>query len=121
ELTGAPLPEYAGRGMGFPTIVRLVEFNGEATTARVRVPGPVASAYRTNLMGETIETLSVSPADAPVLASAPDTWSEFELTLRPHEIATVYLDLVYGRKVPRNLDEHRHIWATVHRMDTAEE
>ena len=28
------------------------------------------------------------------------------------EIATVMLDLVLGRAVPRNLDAHRGVWAT---------
>jgi hypothetical protein len=38
------------------------------------------------------------------------------LPLRAYEIATLYLDLELGRKRSRNLDEYRHVWATVHRV-----
>jgi len=99
----------------YPYVLRLVELNGQAATARLRVPGPVAAAFRTNLLGETLETLAPTPAAAP--AQGPAQWSELALELRPHEIATVYLDLVPGRKVPRNLDDYRSIWATVHRVE----
>jgi alpha-mannosidase len=36
--------------------------------------------------------------------------------MRPYEIATLYLDLELGRKVARDLDAHRSVWATVHRV-----
>ncbi|MGH2522293.1 MAG: glycosyl hydrolase-related protein, partial [Anaerolineales bacterium] len=116
EQAGAYLERYAGSGMGYPYLLRLVELNGEAATMRVRLPGPVASAYRTNLLGEPIESLAISPAEAPV--SGPTAWGQVEITLRPHEIATLYLDLAPGRKVTRDLDAHRHVWATVHRVST---
>jgi hypothetical protein len=29
------------------------------------------------------------------------------------------VDLEFGRQVPRNLDEYRHVWATVHRAPKA--
>jgi hypothetical protein len=75
----------------------------------LRLPGPVSAAFKTNLLGETERELAVTP-DGP-------QWSEVRLSLRPHEIATVYADLVAGRKIPRNLDEHRSVWATVHRVE----
>jgi alpha-mannosidase len=78
------------------------------------VAGPVAAAYRTNLLGEIIEPLAATPAEAPV--AGPIVWSALDIALRPHEIATVYLDLELGRKVGRDLDAHRSVWATVHRM-----
>ena len=119
EEAGQYLTDYAGAGLGFPTILRLVELNGEATTARVRLPGPVAFVAETNLMGETQAQLSVTPAEPP-LPVLPE-WSEIALDLGPHEIKTIYLDLEYGRKVPRNLDAHRGVWATVHRVDKPQE
>jgi alpha-mannosidase len=94
--------------------LRLVEFNGEPAQATVRLPGPVRAAYRTNLLGEPLERLEVAPAEPPLEGLA--EWSAVTLSLRPHEIATLYLDLELGRKVPRNLDAHRHVWATVHRV-----
>jgi alpha-mannosidase len=115
EEAGQYLETYAGAGLGFPTVLRLVELNGEATTAQIRLPGPVAAASETNLMGEIVQRLDVTSAEAP-LSVLPE-WSAIQVELQPHQIKTVYLDLVYGRKVPRNLDEHRSVWATVHRVE----
>lgn len=115
EESGRGLNACAGAGMGFPYVLRLVELNGEDAMATVHVPGPVAAAFRTNLLGETIEPVVVSPGAAQ--SASPAEWSAFTLALRPHEIATVYLDLVYGRKMPRNLDDYRYVWATVHRVN----
>lgn len=104
-------PDYAGIGMGFPYVLRLAEFDGQAVEAEVRVFGKVASATRTNLLGEAEQALSVETS-----GTFPDEVSVFKVALRPFEIATVYFDHVYGRKQPRNLDEHRHIWSRVHRI-----
>ena len=95
--------------MGFPYILRLVELNGEATRVKVRLPGKIASAYQTNLMGEIVSTLATTQADR--------FYSQLELDMRPHDIATIYVDLEMGRKVSRNLDAYRFVWATVHRVD----
>ena len=114
EESGARLEEYAGTGMSFPYVLRLVELNGAATTARLTLRGPVAAAFRANLLGERQETLQVTAAGPP--GAAPESRCAIELTIRPHEIATVYLDLVQGRKVARNLDDYRSVWATVHRV-----
>ena len=100
--------------MGYPYILRLVELDGQATTAHVRLAGPVAAAYRANLLGEIVEPLATSPAEAPI--AGPIAWSALKIALRPHEIATIYLDLELGRKVGRDLDAHRSVWATVHRV-----
>lgn len=102
EHAGEHLPDWAGRGMGYPYVVRLVEFDGAPAQVTLRLPGPAARAVRTNLMGEAQRELAIV-ADA------------VSLTLRPHEIATVYLDLVQGRKQARDLDAHRKVWASVHR------
>jgi alpha-mannosidase len=114
EAAGAWLDSYAGAGMGYPYILRLVELDGQPTTAQVRVAGPVAAAYRTNLLGEIGEPLAATPAES-ALAS-PIGWSVLAVTLRAYEIATIYLDLELGRKVSRDLDAHRSVWATVHRV-----
>ncbi|HRL11639.1 MAG TPA: glycosyl hydrolase-related protein [Aggregatilineales bacterium] len=103
--------QYAGAGMGFPYVLRLVELDGVATEARVRLFGPVAAAYKTNLLGQIEQTLDVSTQ-----GDFPDEVSTFTIALRPYEIATVMFDAVHGRKQPRNLDAHRHIWSRVHRV-----
>jgi alpha-mannosidase len=114
EASGARLNSYVAAGIGYPYILRLVELDGQPTTAQVRVAGPVAAAYRTNLLGELVEPLAVTPAEAPT--AGPIAWSALGIALRPHEIATVYLDLELGRKIGRDLDAHRSVWATVHRV-----
>jgi alpha-mannosidase len=108
EECGRGLESYAGQAMGFANIVRLVELNGVTTTTTIRLPGTVATAYRTNLMGEIIQPLAVTSSAQ---------YSELQLTLAPREIATIYADLEMGRKMPRNLDAFRFVWATVHRVD----
>jgi alpha-mannosidase len=110
EAAGAQLDRYAGVGLSYPYVLRLVELEGMATSARLRLAGPVAAAYRTNLLGEIAEPLAAQ------LAEAPTGWSELTIALRPYEIATIYLDLVLGRKASRDLDAHRSVWAAVHRI-----
>lgn len=117
ETVGAYLERYAGLGLSYPTIVRLVELDGVATTARLQVPGMVACAYRTNLLGQTLESLVPVPAEAPLAgADEQSEWSALSVPLRPYEIGTLYLDPELGRKRPRDLDAYRHVWATVHRV-----
>ena len=80
-------------------------------------------AARTNLLGEITAELRAEACPAPwgdpeddTRADAPhEDWSALRLSLGPHEVATLYLDLARGRWVPRNLDEHRGVWATAHR------
>jgi alpha-mannosidase len=119
--SGAGRHDQLGRvpEVHYPYIVRLVEFNGAAATARLRVPGRVASAYRTNLLGEILSALAVSPAQPPG-DGGPREWSEVPVAMRPFEIATLYLDLELGRKMTRDLDAHRNVWATIHRVSGQE-
>jgi alpha-mannosidase len=49
-----------------------------------------------------------------------DGRSTIEIAMQAHQIATIALDLVPARKQPRNLDDHREVWATVHRTATHE-
>lgn len=112
EEAGAKLEDYAGTGMVYPYIVRLVELNGQSETVKIAFPGEIAAAFQTNLMGEQIAGLQIEPMQAPV--AGPLSWQQVTLSMRGHEIATVYLDLVQGRKVTRDLDRHRSVWATSH-------
>jgi alpha-mannosidase len=108
EENALGLDSYAGAGMGFPYVLRLVELNGAATTTRIQLPGKIASAFKTNLLGEIVSPLAVQTGEP---------YSYLELDLRPHEIATIYTDIEMGRKMPRNLDAYRFVWATVHRTE----
>jgi alpha-mannosidase len=113
--SGAQLENYAGHGIAHPYIVRLVEFNGRDTVARLTVPGPVAAAFRTNLLGQGLERLHPASGQAPGIGQAVS--SELSVPMRPYEIATLYLDLTLGRKQTRNLDAYRYIWADARRME----
>jgi len=107
------LPSAFDPAVRNPFVLRLVELDGCATEALVDLPGAVARAARTNLMGEVVEELAVETVPAP--DGDEGTWSRLRLHLAPHAIATVMADLVLGRHLPRNLDQHRAVWATVHR------
>ncbi len=107
-FAGRDVDSYAGRGMEYPTIVRLVEFDGIETVATLSVAGTVARAFKTNLLREIESELAVSVVGGRSLMSVP---------MRGFEIATVYLDIVEARKQPRDLDAARHVWATVHRIE----
>ncbi|MFQ3611617.1 MAG: glycosyl hydrolase-related protein [Fimbriimonadales bacterium] len=108
------LDDYAGSGVGFPYILRLVELEGKAGTAGLNIAGTVEKCYKTNLLGEPMEALPVKPTEPPIPMGAP--YSRVEVALRPYEIATLYLDIVEGRKQARNLDAYRSVWATVHKV-----
>ena len=110
EEGGRGLDGYAGEGLGFPYVIRLVELDGKPADVMLRLPGPVAALCKTNLMGEKLETVAATAEDESLYRTA-------KLSLRPHEIATLYADLEMGRKMPRNLDAFRFVWATVHRVD----
>lgn len=88
----------------YPYVVRMVELDGIETEATLAFEATVAGAVRTNLLGEPSGELAAGAHTV-------------RLKLRPYEIATVYLDLVEGRKQVRDLDAKREIWATVHRVD----
>lgn len=142
--SGEHLPDWAGHEMArrsdgictHPFVIRLVEYNGEPAEVTLKLVGPVASAAKTNLMGEVGEHvaagedtcwLDVTPAEPPEWAIDPNTgacyefrglpleWSQVTFRVRPREIVTVYADMVMGRKEYRDLDAKRKIWATVHR------
>lgn len=89
----------SGEGARDPYVLRLVEFDGRPAEVLVRVPGPVARAARTNLLGEVEEELEVSATRA-AAGPAEVPWSALRLALRPHEVATVMLDLELGRLTP---------------------
>ena len=107
NYSGRDLPSYAGQGMGYPTVLRLVEFNGEPDEVTLDLFGTVARAVKTNLLGEAIEELQAVHGDGR---------SALTLSLKPREIVTLYLDIEECRKVPRDLDAKRKVWATVHRQ-----
>lgn len=123
EFSGRRIESYAGRGMEYPFVLRLVEFDGVAGNVEVTLPGPIAKAYKTNLMGEIEMELQAKLGDPHALLATETELAPFGIRaetvtvpMRPFEIATIYLDLVPGRKVARDLDAKREVWATVHRI-----
>ncbi|MCC7228943.1 MAG: hypothetical protein IT203_01020 [Fimbriimonadaceae bacterium] len=118
DYSGKYLDGYAGQGMGYPFVLRLVEFDGLATETTLTIFGTVAGAFKTNLLGQPIPTLRGEGNDLVDLTTDPTNGqSQIRISMRPYEIATIYLDIVEGRKQTRDLDAKREIWATVHRVD----
>lgn len=145
--SGEHLPDWAGHRFAresdglctHPYAVRLVEWNAEPAEVVLKLPGPIASAAKTNCMGECGDwPIGRAPADAPAhlrdtgwlttepatppdwaegaaLDGRPIPWSQLRFPMRSREIATVMADLVMGRKQFRDLDAKREVWATVHR------
>ncbi len=113
------LDSYAGAGMGYPFVIRLVEFNGETVEGVVRVAGQVAKAVKANILGGPIEELKVTPAETNEneICHLNGKASDIHLKVNPREIMTLYLDIEEGRKQARDLDAKREIWATVHRVE----
>lgn len=104
---GRRLSEMSGGACTHPYVARLVEWNGEPGEGVLRIPGRVAGAIRTNLMGEAVE--------GGVRVESGEKESVIRVSLRAREIATVMFDAEQGRKQWRDLDAKRKIWATVHR------
>lgn len=118
------LENYAGEGILHPFVLRLVEADGIGGEVEVTLPGPIARAFQTNLLGEIMQELAVEPGDSTLITSEVEALAPFgieaskvKLSMHPYEIATLYLDIVPGRKVFRDLDAKREIWATVHRTE----
>ena len=99
--------------MEYPFVVRLVEFDGIQTEATLGIAGTVAKAYKTNHLGQIEEKLQANITET----SEELNRSHIKMSMRPFEIATIYLDIVEGRKQTRDLDAKREIWATVHRVE----
>lgn len=118
---GEHVADYFGGGaVRNPFVLRLVELDGEPAEVVLTVPGPVAAAARTNLLGAVIEELQPESAPAlhaePPRADLPIRWQTLRFRMRPREVATVMLDLEPGRHLPRHLDQHRSVWATAHKV-----
>jgi alpha-mannosidase len=133
--SGEGLPNWAGHrmfadsegGCDHPFVTRLVEWNGEPANVILKFPGKVAAAAKTTILGEVgpdlPDTAWLKPEKATPptwaknakLKGKPITWSQVRFTMRPREIATIYADLVMGRKEWRDLDAKRKVWAKVHR------
>lgn len=97
ELEG-DWPAHFGRDVRAPFVLRLVEFDGRACEALLRLPGPVARAAKTDLLGAVLTPLTPRAA-APPFGPAQLPWSALVVPLRPFEIATVMVDLEFGRPV----------------------
>lgn len=101
--SGKGLPRYAGNHLkvDYGYVLRMVEFNGKAVEAPLVLGATAGAMFETNLVGEV---------RSPLASSDP-------IAVGPHEIKTVMLDLLEGRKLTRDLDARREAWATVHRID----
>lgn len=106
---GEHVPGYFGVDVRDPFVIRLVEYDGRAADVTLRLPGPIARAAKTNLQGSVLTPLSPRVATPP-FGPAQLPWSALCFRMRPHEVATIMVDLEFGREVPVPLDAHRHLW-----------
>jgi alpha-mannosidase len=118
EVAGHGLPDYAGIGMAYPYILRLVELDGVVGDVRISLPGRTLAAYKTDLLGRVL-------TDSPKIENTScenemDFGSSLSFMLRPYEIATLYVDLEMGHKVYRDLDAERGVWAMSHKVSDKE-
>ena len=100
--SSAKLPEHFCNRVSHtrdPFVIRLVEYDGVECEVTLRLPGPVAGAARTNLLGEVLEVLEPF-ASTPPFGPAGLPWSAVRLRLAPREVATVMVDLELGRHAP---------------------
>ncbi len=97
-----------------PHVIRLVEFDGKPAEVTLRLPGPIASAARTDLLGGVLERLTPRAAPAP-FGPAQLPWSALRFSMRPHEIATIQVDLEFGRHQPLDPAKARVAWAAASR------
>lgn len=105
---GEGLPDWVGKSMTAPHLVRCVELNGEPTTAELRFGMSVARAVRTNHLAEADGTERKAEQSGP---------RSVRVQLRPHEIQTVIVDLPDAAKQARDLDARRKVWAQIHRTE----
>lgn len=84
-----------------PVLIRLVELNGEADLVRLSLPGKPLAAWRCTPLGEATDALDLSGTD-------------LEISMRPHEVATIALAYPASPGEERTLDGDRGIWATIH-------
>jgi alpha-mannosidase len=129
DFAGRSVKRYAGAGMGYPFVLRMVEHDGVPAEIDLVLPGPIAKAFKTNLMGEIEselrpEELTHAERGERPLAAKQEELDRFGIvpqrlrfSMCPHEIVTLYLNLVPGRKQVRDLDAKREVWARVHRVE----
>lgn len=117
DFSGKHLDDYAGQGMGYPFVIRLVEFEGKSGFAEILIASEVSKAFTTNLLGQVENELAVEQAEHnEVRHPLTGTTSLLHVPVGANQIITLYLDIVEGRKQARDLDAKREIWASVHRQ-----
>lgn len=140
---GHRMARESGGACTHPFVIRLMEWNNAPAEVELILAGDVAMAAKTNLLGEVFGDepprehaqggwglddtgwLTPEPCDGPAWAQGTDTrlfgrpitWTRVRFTMRPREIATIYADMVMGRKQFRDLDAKRAVWATIHKVD----
>jgi len=92
-------PDSFGASVRDPFVIRLVEFDGKSSEALVRLPGAIARAAKTDLLGRVLAPLAPRAAPPP-FGPAQLPWSALVVPMRPFEIATVMVDLEFGRGIP---------------------
>lgn len=132
DFSGRHLDNYAGHVLAerifgdvqpeqsrvYPFVMRLVEFDDITGEIELTICGEVSSVFKTNLLGQVETELRPEPIeDSPCKHPHTGKATKIRVPMRGKEIATLYFDIVEGRKQTRDLDAKREIWAQVHRIE----
>ena len=107
---GDCIDSWAAAPMRAPHLIRLVELQGEAAEATLKLGLPIATAVRCNMLQE-----SAGAERAPAVVDA----HTLRVQLRPHEIQTLLVDLPDAAKQARDLDARRKVWEQIHRTESS--
>lgn len=112
QKAGEHLPDHfvhLDENIQEPFVLRVVERMGFPDQVELEFPGELRFAALTNHLGEVEQRL--------VGQSHPHKpgYSLLRWQMKPFQVRTVYLDSSWGRHQARHLDQHRQVWATVHR------
>ncbi len=77
DYAGRLTENYAGNGIEYPFIVRLVELEGKDGEVELIIAGPVARAFKTNLLGQIENELTPEDASPDSLYALPEELAPF--------------------------------------------
>lgn len=97
-------PDHVNRIAPRAALIRVVELDGRSSTAVLAFGEAITRAWSCTSLGEIRSELPVGDR-------------EVRVSLRPHEVATIAVELPPAPGDEKTLDDDRKIWATVHRHD----
>ncbi len=101
DFNAGGFPDHVNHQARQPAVLRLVELDGSEGRISLDFVSPVLRAWKCTMLGEVVTEVRSSA-------------NRLNLTLRPHEIATLAVEFPAAPSEDKTLDNDRSIWATVH-------